>query len=112
MQRRRRWLVNAFLSMLVAGSLYDIALDEEHWPFSQYPMFAGICRDTSFTWYRLVGVRDDGHEWVIDERKYLHPFDHSRLHHAFVRLAERPDAGAALNEAVANCLERYERQRL
>jgi hypothetical protein len=108
----RRVVVNALLACLVCGSLYDIVRDSEHWPFSQYPMFSGIWRATTFRWYRLVGVREDGGEVVLDRARYIQPFDQSRLHLAFVQLAARADAGRALQSAVANCLSRYERQRV
>jgi len=112
MSRTRRWIVNAFLGFLIAGSLYDIVLDQEHWPFSQYPMFSGIWRETSFTWYRLVGVRDDGVEVTLDRNAFVRPFDQSRLHLALVRLAGAPDAANRLRKAVENCLQRYERRRV
>jgi hypothetical protein len=108
----RRAIVNGFLAFLVCGSLYDIALDSEHWPFSQYPMFSSIWRATTFRWYRLVGVRDDGTEVVFDRARFIQPFDESRLHLAFVRLATQPDADRAIQTAVANCLQRYDRQRV
>jgi hypothetical protein len=112
MSKLRMTVVNLFLAFLVIGSLYDIVTDQEHWPFSQYPMFSRVWRASTFRWYRLVGVRDDGREVTFDDRRYIEPFDQSRLHAAFVRLAERPDGARGLRAAVANCLERYERQRL
>ena len=111
MSTARRLIVSGFLALLIGGSLYDIAIDGEHWPFSQYPMFRGVWRATTFRWYRLVGVRDDGREVTLDRPRYIQPFDPSRLHLAFVRIAERPDSEQALREAVGNCLQRYERLR-
>lgn len=111
MSRRRRWIVNVFLGCLVAGSLHDIVRDQEHWPFSQYPMFSGIWRETSFSWYRLVGVEPDGGEMILDDSRYIRPFDQSRMHLALVRLAHGDDAERRVTAAVANALERYERQR-
>jgi hypothetical protein len=111
MNASRRRVVNLFLAFLIAGSVYDIVADEEHWPFSQYPMFSGVWTATDFDWYRLVGVRDDGRELILDSLQYIQPFDQSRLHLAFSRLAEGPDAARTMRAAVANCLERYERLR-
>jgi hypothetical protein len=111
MSASRRRVVNVFLSILIAGSLYDIVRDQEHWPFSQYPMFSGIWTDTSFNWYRLVGVREDGRELILDSLQYIHPFDQSRLHLAFSRLDDGPDGARKLRAAVANCLDRYDRLR-
>jgi hypothetical protein len=111
MSASRRRVVNVFLSILIGGSIYDIVRDQEHWPFSQYPMFSGIWTATSFDWYRLVGVQADGRELILDSRSYIQPFDHSRLHLAFARLDAGPEAARRLRAAVANCLERYERLR-
>jgi len=108
----RRVIVNGLLAFLILGSLYDIVVDEEHWPFSQYAMFSSVWRASSFTWYRLVGVREDGGEVTFDDRRYIRPFDQSRLHAAFVRLAERPNAPWHLRAAVSNCFERYQRQQM
>jgi len=111
MSASRRRLVNVFLSFLIAGSLYDIVRDQEHWPFSQYPMFSGIWTATSFDWYRLVGVRDDGRELILDSLEFIRPFDQSRLNFAFSRLDDGPDAARRVKAAVMNCLARYERLR-
>jgi hypothetical protein len=111
MREARRRLVSAFLLILICGSVYDIIRDEEHWPFSQYPMFSGIWRATSFSWYRLVGVTVEGREITLDRRQYIRPFDPSRLHLAFTQISVSIDAARRMREAVANCLDRYERLR-
>jgi hypothetical protein len=111
MRGYRRWLVSAFLLVLMGGSTYDIVRDQEHWPFSQYPMFSGIWRATSFSWYRLVGVSVDGREVTLDAKPYIRPFDPSRLHLAFTQMSTAGDATRRMTEAVENCLDRYERLR-
>src|SRR4051794_7419234 len=75
----RRALINIVLAALIAGSAYDIVRDEEHWPFSQYPMFSGTWRSPRFTWLRLFGVTADGREFALDRNEYIAPFDESRL---------------------------------
>src|SRR5438105_1680590 len=100
MNKLRYLIVNLFIALLVTGSLYDIATDQEHWPFSQYPMFSGIWRSNSFTWYRLVAVREDDVELPLDVNQFIRPFDQSRFHLAVVRIAAAPDAEQRLREVV------------
>src|SRR5262249_4823111 len=111
MSRWRRRMVNAFVIFVIAGSLYDVVRDQEHWPFSQYPMFSGVWRDTPSSWYRLVGIDDNGREFILDHSRFLRPFDPSRLHLALVQVARRADADRSLRSAMENCLDRYERLR-
>jgi hypothetical protein len=40
MSRHRLWVVYVLLAFLVGGHLFDAAFAQEHWPFSNYPMFA------------------------------------------------------------------------
>jgi hypothetical protein len=103
---------HAFLSLvfagLMAGSLYDIVRDEEHWPFSQYPMFSGVWRSSTFTWLRLFGVTASGHEFPLEANRYILPFDQSRLHKALRQIVGHPDRGARLGEALSGMLSRYD----
>lgn len=105
-------LRRAFLSLvfvgLIAGSLYDIVRDEEHWPFSQYPMFSGIWRSPTFSWLRLFGVTDAGQEFPLDANRYILPFDQSRLHKALRQVVEDSDRAPRLQEALSGMLRRYE----
>ena len=55
----RRRVVNLVLVAFIAGSAYDTITDQEHWPFSQYPMFSGTWSSPTFTWLRLFGVTGD-----------------------------------------------------
>ena len=43
--------------------------------------------------------------------RQVFPFDQSRLSKALGSISTRPDAGADIRAALANCLERYERLR-
>ena len=43
--------------------------------------------------------------------RQVFPFDQSRLSKALGSIRTRPDAGADIRAALANCLERYERLR-
>jgi len=55
----RRRFVNLILAGFIAGSVYDIVTDQEHWPFSQYPMFSGTWTSPTFTWLRLASGDHD-----------------------------------------------------
>jgi hypothetical protein len=111
MSTSRRWFISGFLIFLIAGHVYDIVVDREHWPLSQYPMFSRVWTSASFGWHRAVGVDDEGHEVVLRDRDRIHPFDNSRLHLGLERMRHGRQAGAMLNEAAADLLERYERLR-
>lgn len=104
-------LVHAVIAALIGGSAYDIITDREHWPFSQYPMFASVWRERSFTLLRLYGVRADGREFPLIDHRYVSPFEQSRLPKALRQIARRGDAKEALQRAVRDCFERYDRLR-
>jgi hypothetical protein len=108
MTRARRIFLNLVLLAFVAGSTYDIATDQEHWPFSQYPMFSEVWRSPTFSWLRLFGVMADGREFPLDANRYVAPFDQSRLPKALRQMRGEADADARLRSAVADCLARYE----
>lgn len=108
----RRTVVNLVLIALIAGSAYDIVLDQEHWPFSQYPMFSGVWRSPSFTWLRLFGVTADGREFPLDANRFIAPFDQSRLPKALRRILDGRDPDTQVRQALAECLVRYEELRL
>jgi hypothetical protein len=107
----RRALINVFLISVVCGSLYDIVMDQEHWPFSQYPMFSGLWKSPSFTWLRLFGVTADGREFPLDANRYIEPFDQSRLPKALKRMTDLPDGEARLRLALPDLMARYEELR-
>jgi len=56
----RRAVLNLIFAAFIAGSVYDIVTDQEHWPFSQYPMFSSAWTSPTFTWLRVFGVTADG----------------------------------------------------
>src|SRR3954471_10372619 len=112
MNSTRRTIVNTVLLALIAGSAYDVVMDQEHWPFSQYPMFSGLWRSPTFTWLRLFGVGADGREFPLDANRYIAPVDQSRLSKAVRRILDRRAGEAGVKQALADCLADYERLRL
>jgi len=111
MNPARRAVVNTVLLALLAGSAYDIVTDQEHWPFSQYPMFSGVWRSPTFTWLRLFGVTEDGREFPLDANRFIAPFDQSRLPKALRRILDGRDGGTRVRAALADCLAQYEQLR-
>jgi hypothetical protein len=111
MRARRYLLANAIILFIVGASFCDIVLDEEHWPFSQYPMFNQVTTSRELTRLRLYGVTQEGQEFALLRYADVFPFDQSRLSKALGSIRSRPDADVQLHAALANCLERYERQR-
>lgn len=107
----RRALINLVLGALIAGSAYDIIADQEHWPFSQYPMFSGTWKSPRFTWLRLFGVTADGWEFALDANRYVAPFDQSRLPKALRRMLDERDGPARVRMALPDLLSRYEQLR-
>ncbi len=111
MSMRRYVLANGIILFIIAASFYDIIRDEEHWPFSQYPMFNRVTSSRELKWLRLYGVTQDGQEFALIRYADVFPFDQSRLSKALGSIAARPGAAAQLQAALTNCLERHERQR-
>jgi hypothetical protein len=107
----RRVVINIVLIGVIAGSLFDIVTDQEHWPFSQYPMFSGVWRSPTFTWLRLFGVTADGREVALDANRYVAPFDQSRLPKALKRMLEERDGATRVQTALPDLMTRYEQLR-
>jgi hypothetical protein len=111
MRRPRYVVANTVILFIVAASVFDIVRDEEHWPFSQYPMFNRVTNSRDLSWLRLYGVTADGQEYPLLHYADVFPFDQSRLSKVLGSIRARPDGGRGLQTALRNCLERYERRR-
>jgi len=111
MSTRRLVVVHLLIAVVLGGSAYDILTRQEHWPFSNYPMFAQIHRSSVLNWYRLYGVESDEREIPIVEPAYLWPLDQSRLSIGLKTVAEQADGPAKLREAVNDALNRYDQRR-
>ncbi len=111
MTRQRRIFANALIGALLAASAYDIIRDEEHWPFSQYPMFNRVSEARTFTWLRVYAVTPDGREIPLLTHAEVFPLDQSRLSKALGSVRTRQAPQADIDAILANCLDRYERRR-
>lgn len=57
MSRSRKIVVYTLLAILLVGHLFDALTNREHWPFSNYPMYANVAQQT-MAFYELDGVID------------------------------------------------------
>jgi hypothetical protein len=111
MSNRRLLVVHGIILFVIAGSLYDIGTRQEHWPFSNYPMFSSVHRQPTLTWLRLFGVTDDNREVPLLKYNELWPLDQSRLPLGLRRVADQPDSGPRLQDALSDVLNRYNARR-
>jgi hypothetical protein len=111
MSTARLIVVHVVIALVLGGSAYDILTRQEHWPWSNYPMFAQVHRNAVLSWYRLYGVDDQDREIPLLNPAYLWPLDQSRLSVGLRAIAQEHDSGPRLRDAVANALDRYEDRR-
>jgi hypothetical protein len=112
MSRNRGLLVHLLIAGVIAGSVFDIATRQEHWPFSDYPMFAVIHQKPVLeNWYRLYGVTYDNREVAILKYSELWPLDQSRLPLGLRRLYQQSGGHERARVAVDDILRRYELRR-
>ncbi len=106
MTRSRRLLANLLVLGIVAGSAAAIATGRELWPFSPYPMFSGVHRETTVARHWIYGVLPDGREVPLSDRRFFHPLRPAQLEAAFARLGP-----AERREGLDDILSRYEARR-
>jgi hypothetical protein len=111
MTLKRQVLAHVLILGVVFGSAYDIVTRQEHWPFSDYPMFAAIHRRSVLEWPRLFGVTLSGGEVALVDHDYLWPLDQSRLPLGLRQIYRSEGNSPRIHEALEDCLERYEQRR-
>jgi hypothetical protein len=112
MTPKREVFVHLLIFTIIIGSAYDIATQQEHWPFSDYPMFSAIHRRTVLEWPRLFGVTSDGGEVALVDHEYLWPLDQSRLPIGLRQIYRSEGDGPRIRAALHDCLVRYEKRRV
>jgi hypothetical protein len=105
----RRLTINGILILLIGGSLFDIALGREDWPFSDYSMFSAVQRTSTVTTWRLYGVTETGELPLVDSAQ-ISPFDQSSLARSLRRLSHAEEG--RMTRALSDCWHRYEARRL
>jgi hypothetical protein len=110
MRRWRVWLVNGVVAVLVLGHLMEIARQSEHWPFSNYPMWARVSTEWHETQVVPVGVTasEPAAEVPLTDPAYFAPMPlfYQRLN--FRSVYKQPGQRDTL---LRDYLERYERRR-
>jgi hypothetical protein len=109
---KRQIFAHLLIVGVIAGSAYDIVMQQEHWPFSDYPMFSGIHRRAVLEWPRLFGVTTSGDEVALVDYDYLWPLDQSRLPIGLREIYRVEGNSPRVREALKDCLERYEERRM
>jgi hypothetical protein len=115
MTRRRCLLIHAALILLIVGHFYDIVLDTEHWPFSQYPMFRTAQIERSLTRMELYGVtRESPHqEFPLRQVSGDFSFGEVRENAIFRRISRSKEfmpeeRQQMLNDSLLDALVKYE----
>ena len=107
MNPRRVWLVYAVVGVIVLGHLHEIVRQQEHWPFTNYPMWATVTRDWHIREVMPFGVTDEtgSREFDLREPKYFAPMPaiYQRLN--FQRAAGRANVR---DRMLGDYLRRYE----
>lgn len=106
MSKLRLRVVYALGAVILVGALPDIVRDTEHWPYSQFPMDSELYDYKTYSMLRLYGVVQESPliEIQFYNTSYIQPFDNSRLSTGLgFTLTQHTE-----NEAVADCLNRYE----
>jgi hypothetical protein len=106
----RVWLVNGLVAALVLGHLMEVARQTEHWPFSNYPMWARVSKEWTETQVVPVGVLADNpsEEVPLNDPAYFAPMPvyYQRLN--FRSAARKP---GLRDRMLGDYLNRYERRR-
>lgn len=104
---RRVWLVYAVVGVIVLGHLHEIIRQQEHWPFTNYPMWARVTRDWHVREIMAFGVTDEPapREFDLRDPVYFAPMPaiYQRLN--FQRAAGREKIRDAM---LGDYLRRYE----
>jgi hypothetical protein len=110
MTRWRVWLVYVIVAVLVLPHLMEIVRQTEHWPFSNYPMWARVSHEWHERQIVPVGVRADDPETEVPltDPAYFAPMPvyYQRLN--FSKIAGRAKTRDAV---LRDYLAAYERRR-
>ncbi|CAN5331520.1 hypothetical protein BH09PLA1_BH09PLA1_20530 [soil metagenome] len=117
----RRWrigLVFALAIILIAGHVYDIVRQSEHWPFSYYPMYGRVQKKSRLRVLSLYGVMQHGKRAKGERitRDFVPQLGEARLRNIFIASWGRDGSGPkAQRDTVAilrDYLKLYESRRI
>lgn len=98
--RRRKLLVFGLLAFLVGGQAWAMITQEEHWPFSPYPMYADVNATPTIRMTRLIGLTP------APEHREL-TMDAAWLRKEFARAARHPQAHERLQRLMRTYVKHY-----
>ena len=104
----RVWLVYGIVAVLTLGHLMEIVRQTEHWPFSNYPMWARVTRDWNVRVADPVGVTaaNPSLEVKLTDPRYFAP-----MPVYYQRLNLERAARRKRDDMLRDYLARYERRR-
>ena len=113
MRRARVLLVHGLIAVLVIGHLYDVARQQEHWPFSNYPMWARLSKDWHINTVVPVGLTDDTppEEVPLMEDAYFAPMPLQYQRLTFQGVARSPKRAGERDKVLGDYLRHYEQRR-
>lgn len=115
MRSSRIATVYALMTVLVGGTLFDMATDREHWPLSPYPMFANVERERTLSLLRVVAVplasRSNPPGFPLIDPRFIQPFDQCRLSLALDGDYRDPARRTLVPLLLHDVLRRYEAMR-
>lgn len=112
--RGRLLVIHAVLAVIVVGHLYDIARQQEHWPFSNYPMWARLSKDWHVKAVVPVGLTDDSpprEVRLMKDEAYFAPMPLQYQRLTFQGVARSPKRAGARDKVLGDYLGHYERRR-
>jgi hypothetical protein len=103
-------MVYAVVGVIVLGHLYEIARQREHWPFSNYPMWAQVTDKWELKNVDVVGVTDsaDAAEVKLDDPAYFAPLP---VYYQRLILGKFARRQSTRERVFADYLRRYEQRR-
>jgi hypothetical protein len=108
MKRWRLWLVNGVIAVLVVGHLWEIGRQSEHWPFSNYPMWARVTREWRLRHVVPLGVTA---EEPFEEVKLTDPAYFAPMPMYYQRLNLERAARRKRDDMLRDYLAHYEQRR-
>jgi hypothetical protein len=103
-------MVYAVVGVIVLGHLYEIVRQHEHWPFSNYPMWAQVTDKWELKNVDVVGVADsaDASEVKLDDPAYFAPLP---VYYQRLILGKFARRQSTRERVFGDYLRRYEQRR-
>ena len=103
----RVWLVYGVVAVIVLGHVHEIVRQQEHWPFTNYEMWAKVTRDWHVSEIVPVGVTDEPtpREVALRDPAYFAPMP---LHYQRLNFRRAASREKLRDWMIEDYLRRYE----